>query len=331
MNEKGHVKSGMRSFGELGRLFENQSKDIWDRLGCVRDSLDSRGVLGPVRFGEETITDLLMMDLYLHGSRLAYFQQTTKPDEAMWGTDFELWLGSERKGWFRFAIQAKKLDLRTDRYSSLTQDNANGPQIDLLREYGRINRAAPLYCLYNHTDSANCCDHWHCCTKPADLKELGCTVSPLRNIQQAIDQWGGKNFHSIHKNESTLPWKCLVSCPMVWYSLEVMAGAKSDQPDLKVSPLFDPASCYHETVPLALRGDSGAEVVRENERGGSLISIRIDEGREIDRLVDRSGVAVHDDFAERYSRDIGLPKAAAVLEVHGPDRPNMRGLCGPAA
>ena len=54
----------------------------------------------------------------------------------------------------RFAIQAKKLDLRTDRYSSFTQGNTNGPQIKLLEEYARLNRAAPLYCLYNHTDGA---------------------------------------------------------------------------------------------------------------------------------------------------------------------------------
>ena len=87
----------------------------------------------------------------------------------MWGTDFELWLGSNRKGWFRFAIQAKKLDLRTDRYSSLTQANSNGPQIELLEDYARLNRAAPLYCLYNHTDDADEFEHWHSSTGTAVL------------------------------------------------------------------------------------------------------------------------------------------------------------------
>ena len=193
-----------RSFNELGALFANQSTGIWERFGYVRESYTSRGVLGPVRFGEETVTDL-MMDLYVQGSTLAHFQQTSKPDEAMWGTDFELWLGSESKGWFRFAIQAKKLDLRTDRYSSLTQGNSNGPQIELLKDYARLNRAAPLYCLYNHTDGADEFDHWHCCTQSANLKELGCTVTPLSNIGTAIDEWGTKNFDSIHKNQNTLP------------------------------------------------------------------------------------------------------------------------------
>ena len=133
----------IRTFSELGELFSNQSIGLWERLSYVRESIKSRGVLGPVRFGEETITDLLMMDLYVQGATLALFQQTSKPDEAMWGTDFELWLGSDLLGWFRFAIQAKKLDLRNDRYASLTQSNINGPQIDLLENYAAHKRAAP--------------------------------------------------------------------------------------------------------------------------------------------------------------------------------------------
>ena len=100
----------IQPFNGLDELFANQSKDIWQRLGYVRDSFKSRGALGPVRFGEETITDFLMMELYVQGSMLAHFKQTSKPDEAMWGTDFELWIGSEQLGWFRLAIQAKKLD-----------------------------------------------------------------------------------------------------------------------------------------------------------------------------------------------------------------------------
>ena len=307
----------MHSFCELGTLFANQSKDIWDRLGYVRDSYKSRGVLGPVRFGEETITDLLMMDLYVQGSTLALFEQTSKPNEAMWGTDFELWLGSKSKGWFRFAIQAKKLDLRTERYSSLTQANSNGPQIELLEDYALLNKAAPLYCLYNHTDGADVLDHWHCCTEPADLKELGCSVTPLSNVATAIDEWGGKNFDSLHKNESTLPWKCLVSCPMVWYALEVMSGSIPDSPVLGAPSLFDPESCYHAKAPRVLDRDSGAVVLRENERGGSLISIRVDEDREIDSSADRFGPTASGDFRERYHRDTGLPKAAGMIEVQG--------------
>ena len=311
----------LQPFSELGALFANQSTSTWERLGYVRDSFESRGVLGPVRFGEETITDLLMMEIYAQGSTLAHFKQTSKPDESMWGTDFELWVGSEQLGWFRFAIQAKKLDLRTDRYSSLKQSNSNGRQIDLLEQYAQLNRAASLYCLYNHSVYVNERQHWHCCTVPTDLKELGCTVTPSSNIRAAIYQWGGRNFESIHRKKDTLPLKCLVSCPMVRYSLEVMSGSTSHTSLLQETPLFDPSSCYHETVPLVLRRDSGAVVVRANERGGSLISIPVDADQEIDHSMDRFRPDARGEFRDRYHRDTGVPKAAAVIEVQGPERP----------
>ena len=309
----------IQPFNGLDELFANQSKDIWQRLGYVRDSFKSRGALGPVRFGEETITDFLMMELYVQGSTLAHFKQTSKPDESMWGTDFELWVGSEQLGWFRFAIQAKKLNLRSDRYSSLKQGNPNGQQIDLIEQYARLNRAAPLYCLYNHADDVNERQHWHCCTGPADLKELGCTVTPSSNIRTAIDAWGGKNFKSIHRRKSTLPWKCLVSCPKVWDSLEAMSKSSSRTLAFEATSLFDPWSCYHGTVPIVLRRDRKAVVVRENERGGSLISIPVDADQEIDDSMGGFEPAARGDFRERYHRETGVPKAAAVIEAQGPE------------
>ncbi len=309
----------IRTFSELGELFSNQSTSLWERLGYVRESIKSRGVLGPVRFGEETITDLLMMDLFVQGSTVALFKQTSKPDESMWGTDFELWLGSDRLGWFRFAIQAKKLDLRTDRYASLTQSNVNGPQIDLLEQYAQRKGAAPLYCLYNHTDGADLLDHWHCCTPPANLKELGCSVTPSSNIRKAIGQWKGKNFKSIHRRKGTLPWKCLVSCPKVWYLLQVKSRKEFQSPIIQETPLFDPDSCYHDTLPMVLRMEEQPAVVRRSQRGGSLISIPLDAEQEIDRASDSFGREARMDFRERYDRETGAPKSAAVIEVQGPD------------
>ena len=61
-----------------------------------------------VPFGEETITDLLMLDLNRLGPAKALFTPTSKPVEANQGTDFECWVGSDDAGWLRFAIQSKK-------------------------------------------------------------------------------------------------------------------------------------------------------------------------------------------------------------------------------
>ncbi len=304
-----------RDFMDLRTTFSNQSRDIWERLSYVKDSYITRGSLGPVRFGEETITDLIMMDLYRRGSTVAHFSQTAKPDEALWGTDFELWLGSDQLGWFRFAIQAKKLSLTDDRYSSLTQGNNNGEQIDLLEEYARLNHAAPLYCLYNFTGNADERRHYHCRDGQPELKELGCTVTPSSNIRMAINRWGAKNFHSIHSKRNTLPWRCLVACPMVQRSLVALSADSNALPVLEALPLFDPNSCYHRELPVALQRDGGGVTIRESESGGALISIRLDAERDVLDPADRVDRPVRTDFRERYQREAGVPKASAVLDV----------------
>ena len=212
--------------------------------------------------------------------------------------------------------------LKTGRYSSLTQNNSNGPQIDLLEEYGRLNRAAPLYCLYNFSEEAEGHQDYHCRDGQTELKELGCTVTPSSNIRQAIDEWGAKNFKSIHSKTSTLPWQCLVSCPMVQLSLEAMAKRMNPAQVTDLPPLFDPTSCYHPTVPMALRRDGSLFTIRENENGGSLISIHLDAERDIEDPSGRPASTARDDFSpvrddlrERHHRDAGLPRTSAVVEA----------------
>ena len=300
----------LHGFHELGKMFEGQSRHTWQRLGFVRESYTSRGVLGPVRFGEETITDLMMMDMYERGSTVALFEQTSRRRESRSGTDFEFWLGSEHLGWFRFAIQAKKLDVRTGRYSSLTQWNAHGKQIDLLENYAGANRAAPLYCLYGYEEKATERAHWHCCTGCPDVQELGCAVTPSLNIREAINTTGAKNFKSIHSKKNTLPWRCLVSCPEIYNSLE--AKSKGDAP--KPLTLFDPNSCYHRRLPRYLLREGG-RVIRENDNGGELITVPRSMYQDIpEQELDLSRDA-RQEFSERYSQENGVPSAAGVLRA----------------
>ena len=176
----------------------------------------------------------------------------------------------------------------------------------------------PLYCLYNHTDNADELD-WHCCTGPANLKELGCSVTPSSNICEAIGQWNGKTFKSIHKRKSTLPWKCLVSCPMMSDLLQVKSVEETGGPIIRETPLFDADSCYHETLPRALQMQDQLAVVPGSTRGGSLISIQLDAEQEIDRDSDAFRPELRRDFRERYDPGTGAPKAAAVIEVQGSD------------
>ena len=69
---------------KLTSLLEDLAKTTWHRLHDAREL--------SIRFGEETITDLLLLDLRRSQPINAAIIQTPKSDEAVSGTDFEWWL-----------------------------------------------------------------------------------------------------------------------------------------------------------------------------------------------------------------------------------------------
>ena len=305
-----------QSLQDLGAMFEIQSKFTWERLSYAYRSIMDPGQSGPLQFGEETITNIFMMDLYVQGSTVALFEQTSKKKESKSGTDFELWVGSQQLGWFRFAVQAKKLDLRTERYTDLNHKNSNGLQPKLLEQYATSNRACPMYCLYNFTTEVNQKDHWHCCDDTKDdTTELGCSMTTLSNIKKAVEKRGAKNFKCIHSQPDTLPLRCLVACPKVQESLKAKREGKLlSQPPFELSPLFDPNHCYHSTLPRGL-SDPGGAVIGESRHGGRLVSIRLDSDARISPELTRVPPDVFEDFNQRYSAERGTPKAASVIDI----------------
>ena len=315
------------TINRLGEIFSTQSKGTWQCLSYVKDSYKNRGTPGAMRFGEETITDLMNMDLYVQGSTLILFKQTPKHIEAISGTDFELWLGTDQLGWYRFAIQAKKLDLRTDRYPSLTQSNSNGSQVALLEHFANANHAAPLYCLYNYTENADESKHWQCCNaypNRNDLSELGCSVTSSSTIRKAINIHGAKNFHCIHSKPNTLPWRCLVSCPMILRSLENMSdrAKKGRLPDrsglLQPLSLFDARSCYYRELPGDFQKDGGrTSLIRRSKAGGALRSIHRDAYFEISDEIDHTERNDYQESSGQIRRRSGTPKAIVVLGLEG--------------
>ena len=305
-----------QSLQNLGRRFETQSRFTWERLGYAYRSIMDPGQSAPLQFGEETITNVFMMDLYVQGSTVVLFEQTSKKKESRSGTDFELWVGSQRLGWFRFAVQAKKLNLRTGRYDDLNHKNTIGRQPKLLEQYAMSNLACPVYCLYNFTERVDRSDHWHCCDDTKnDLTELGCSMTTLSVIQQAINTHRGRNFRWIHRWKNTLPLRCLVACPKVQRSLEAKReGAILSTMAFESSPLFNPDHCYHRTLPRGL-SDPGDAVIGENRHGGRLVSIRLDSEDRISPVLTRASREVIDDFNERYSAESGPPRAASVIDI----------------
>ena len=232
----------------LVETLETLAADTWTRLRDV-SALSARSV----RFGEETITDLLMLDLNRLGPAKALFTPTSKPVEAIQGTDFECWVGSDDAGWLRFAIQAKKLDLATSRYKELGRSvkSQQKRQIDILESFAQANRAAPLYCLYNFSKSADPQIHGKCCQGSFSVDQLGCTITASSTIQDVLKfPTGRKTFDYIHRREYTLPWRCLVLCPRIRASFPPESGTSpSAREQIDHTPLFEHGSNYFDSLP----------------------------------------------------------------------------------
>ena len=191
---------------------ERISQDTWERI--------KQSWIHDVRFGEETLTDLVALDLTRFAPDRVRLIQTSKSHEARNGTDLEILIRTGL-GVIRLAIQAKKL-CSSRRYDHLNA-KAGGtftPQIDILEEYSKRVRAIPLYLLYNFVDYINEVQSWHCCQPTIQKEQFGCTLVPSWRIRQAIETRGCRNFAWIHGDKCALPWRCMFDCPHLgWHGL----------------------------------------------------------------------------------------------------------------
>jgi hypothetical protein len=214
-------------------VLESLARSTWERLRDAR-------TLG-IRFGEETITDLLLLELKRLGSGQIRIIQTPRSIEKTSGTDWEWWVRAPgNTGWYRFAIQAKRLDPRSNRYERLRHRVGPVLQLDLLKQYARKNRAIPLYCFFNHVDNfddAKLKQVWRCCEEKRELQQLACTVVPLPVIEWVSAPRVSKTFSAVHSHQGAVPWRCLLKCPRLakehqqigahWDRLNVPLGADS--------------------------------------------------------------------------------------------------------
>jgi hypothetical protein len=182
-------------------LLEILARSTWRTL----DRSHRRRVL----FGEDAVTSINLNAIA--SLRSTVVAEDTRANEATRGCDFELWIGNDPNGWRRHAVQAKKLTVSSSRYSTLGHVVGGTKQIDILDRYAKANRAAALYCFYNYFTRAH---GWNC-TLPVDTEQLGCSVTPSAVVRKALAGRGRRNFSWIHRQRATLPWRCLVRCPLL--------------------------------------------------------------------------------------------------------------------
>ncbi len=106
-----------------------------------------------VRFGEESLTDLLLLDMLPHQHTRGFLVvPPTKRDEGWCGADLLVAVRHQTGRWSLYALQAKKL-YPEDRYRMLDRVSKSRTQLGKLECFARRYLALPLYLLYNHTNT----------------------------------------------------------------------------------------------------------------------------------------------------------------------------------
>lgn len=223
----------------ISETFEEITKEIWHGIDDANRY--------KLTFGEETITDLILLKLVKKNYFNLRILQTLKPLEAKKGTDWEWIVGTNTYGWIRFAVQAKKMNRKTAIYDKLNHLVGKPPhedyQINILRTFATANGAVPLYQFYNYYPAADRNLHWQCHLQ-YEQEMLGWTFTTLTNVDRALRQRGARNFTQLHQQKITLPVRCLFNCPRFksYYRDTSIIGRRSDilgEPFTKLSRLPD--------------------------------------------------------------------------------------------
>src|SRR5690349_11485911 len=104
--------------------------NTWNRLKAAN-------ALG-VSPNEEALTDVNLLDIYLQSSSEIILWKCPKREEARIGIDWEWFIGNDTEGWYRYAVQAKKLS--NGRYRTLNhivrrRGSPSIRQVDVLEHY----------------------------------------------------------------------------------------------------------------------------------------------------------------------------------------------------
>lgn len=230
-----------------------------------------------ISFGEDAITSINLNAIASLNDRSVAVEDA-RVDEAHKGCDFEMWIGSDRTGWARYAVQAKKISASSGRYERLSHAVRGRSQIEILNDYASRVRAAPLYCFYNFAPHIT---NWNCAL-PRDEVQLGCMVVPAVVVEQALRLRGCRRFGWMHIQPEAIPWRCLITCPPDHHQ-KYAAYAPSRWPN--------PETHHHRRLPEEL------QVLRGKRRGVDLIEPE-SVPREDERLYPRWTAVVDTDSTD---------------------------------
>ncbi|QXD16779.1 hypothetical protein GQ464_007535 [Rhodocaloribacter litoris] len=164
--------------------------------------------------GEETITDINVLELKKRHHLQIVTQTFSKPEEGKTGADWEWWLTGSSRHWFGFRVQAKVINLNTNKFEHL---HYKSPKSKLYQSDRLIVNAlrskvplVPLYCLYSHWNGDLHSQLFCCLTFGIAPEFFGCSLMSAFDVRQLRLQGNVLDLSSVRPH--FYPWHCLVCC-----------------------------------------------------------------------------------------------------------------------
>lgn len=186
----------------LCQTFLHLALRVWQDLADCKHHRLSRS--------EEAITSDILLELTRSHAHEVRIYQFDKPEEASSGADWDWWF-TDGEEWYGIRVQAKKLDGRNCRYSSLGHRvGSNGRlQIEILLAEAHRLHLFPMYCFYNYWDTAQRIT-WNCRSYDESNVLFACAVADARAVKAVFDQG---DIRLAKMSSISLPRNCLVCCP----------------------------------------------------------------------------------------------------------------------
>lgn len=192
--------------------FKKIAIETWFRLS------DTKKV--GLSLGEETITDINLLEIRLANHPEIQVVKFNKGQEGNNGADWEWWLTGKSNKWLGLRIQAKVINLKNDSYKQLHYKQ----QTDKLIESSEKNecKLLPLYCLYTMCDLSQYVEKFTCNSYGGMYETYGCSfvnafvVKKLKKKDKCIS----------HLIQDMFPWHCIF-CPLVFNTDDLLARALS--------------------------------------------------------------------------------------------------------
>lgn len=191
--------------------FRSRALWTWDTL--------ARGRSVDCQIGEETLTDLNILELKTRHSSEIYSRTFTKHEEGWNGADWEWWFTGSSRKWIGFRVQAKVIDIRKDTFTHLhyykkDEDRGQHYQCDFLIENALQKQKSffciPLYCLYSNWVGISQFS-WNCKTYYPVEESYGCSILSAFIVRYLRDE-RRKSTHFKTLLNYMNPWHCLVCC-----------------------------------------------------------------------------------------------------------------------